>query len=55
MKKKKVKNAILRILTPINVISAIFMACCLDSPSDIPIYIFAANMIYLAIYSCANN
>lgn len=55
MKKKKIKNTILRILTPINVISAMFMACCLDSPSDIPIYIFAANLIYLAIYSCANN
>lgn len=55
MKKKKIKNAILRVLTAVNITSAIFMACCLDSPSNIPIYIFAANLIYLAIYSCANN
>lgn len=55
MKKKKAKNAILKIFTVANAISLFFMACCLDSKTLIPALIMFINIVFIVIIGLANS
>lgn len=57
MKKKlrKVWNNYLIISIPINIISLIICACCLDSESILPIIVGMINLIWIALIVVANS
>ena len=46
---------IIRILFVLNAISAILMACCIDSKSSIPIIILGLNLGYMLLVEIANT
>lgn len=48
------KNRILKWLTIINFISALMMACAVDSESLIPVIVLAVNVSYLFLFTIAN-
>lgn len=51
----KIWGVILVILIPINGVSLIFMACCLDSETPIPAIIGLINALYLLCIVIAND
>lgn len=54
MKKKKLKNRILKTITAIAGAGVVVSGCCLDSESNVPLIICGVCLAWLTLFTVAN-